>query len=149
MKYKIFDAHPDHIEEINYKECYSKDELECVRELIAAAKVSGNSLAVSIKNESGKVVGLVGSYKLWTGCSQIWAIFDREVDDHPVSLAKVCHNLIRYAATTQDLRRMSMNVRSHYEKGNRFAEFLGFDFEGKMWGYLPDGGDANLYARLF
>ena len=94
-------------------------------------------------------LGIVGSYRQWEGSAQIWAVLGEELDRHPIALLKSCIILLNYAVQKQKLRRVSLTVRSDYTKGNRFAHALGFDFEGKMHAYLPDGGDANLYARLF
>ena len=71
------------------------------------------------------------------------------MDRYPIALYKTCALLLNYAVQKQGLRRVSLTVNASYTKGNRFAQALGFDLEGRMVGYLPDGSDANLYARLF
>lgn len=148
MKFKTYTARPEDMDNLALKDCYSFAEIGASRELIAFGEKSPDSLCVSFGID-GKILGVAGSFKQWSGVSQLWALFSKEVDAYPIELTKVCQALILYAAETQELRRVSLNVRYDYTKGNQFAQRLGFDFEGRMYGFFPDGGDASLYARLF
>lgn len=148
MKFKAYTATTEDIDALELKDCYELGEIGCSRMLVDLSRSNQDSLCVSF-GEDGDVYGVAGSFRQWTGSSQLWALFDRRVDKYPIALSRVCEALIQYAAEKQGLWRVSLNVRSEYTKGNRFAHSLGFDFEGRMRGFMADGGDANLYARLF
>lgn len=150
MKYRFGTPYPSDLERLSPKGVYSVGELGCVRDLIALSRAGSNPdcIAKSFGLED-QIFGIVGSYRQWEGVAQLWAVFDDRAEAYPKELVKTCLVLINYAQQKQDLRRVSLTVRSSYTKGNRFAEVLGFDLEGRMVGFLPDGGDANLYARLF
>ncbi len=150
MKYRFITPIASDIDRLNPKSIYSMGEVGCVRTLIQMANGGKNpdSLALGI-GPGDEPWGIAGSYRQWDGVSAIWALFDERLDQHPIALYKSCIILLNYAQQKQQLRRVSLTVRSSYTKGNRFAAALGFDLEGRMQGYLPDGEDANLYARLF
>lgn len=150
MRFNFITPIPRHVDELNPKTVYSVGELGCVRTMIAMSRGGKNpdSLAMGIGVDDTPW-GIAGCYRQWDGSGQLWAVFDERLDRYPISLYKSCIILINYAVQMQSLRRVSLTVRSDYTSGNRFAHSLGFDFEGKMHAYLPDGSDANLYARLF
>ncbi len=150
MRFSLSPVTPEDVDILSAKSVYSVGEIGCVKAMIALAHKGRNpdSLAMGFGPRE-EVWGVAGSYRQWAGAAQFWALFDDRVESHPLALLKVCLLLMAYAVQKQELRRVSLTVRSSYTKGNRFAATLGFDFEGKMYGYLPDSGDANLYARLF
>lgn len=148
MKFKAQRSLPGDIERLNLKDCFSSAEIENSKMMVDYSRKSDDSLCASFYFE-GRLVGVAGSFRQWDGVAQFWALFDEEVDKYPIALTKVCNALILYAVETQKLRRVSLNVISDYTNGNRFARCLGFDFEGRMYGFFQNGKDANLYARLF
>lgn len=148
MRFSTYRSTVDDIEGLSVKDCYSIGEVGCSKDLVNLSYGNEDSIAASFGVE-GVIYGVAGSYRNWDGVAQGWAIFGKDVDRYPIALTKLCHGLIVYAAKKQNLRRISLTVRNEYTKGNQFAYRLGFDFEGVMRGFLPDGGDANLYARLF
>lgn len=149
MKYKLFEIEPGDVDEIDAKECYSVGELGCSKDLIQLSKSTPDSIAIGFGEGDSDLHGIAGSYRQWPGSAQLWAIFSYKTERHPLALTKICDALIIYAVKKQELRRVSLNVRASYERGNKFAKFLKFDLEGTMRSYLPDGEDANMYARLF
>lgn len=149
MRYKLFEVLPDDLDELDVKDCYSVGELGCSKTLIQLSKVTKDSIALGFGCGDGILHGVAGSYRQWDGSAQLWAVFSSKADCRPIALTKICDALIDYAVKKQALKRVSLNVRADYEKGNRFAQFLKFELEGCMRRYLPGGVDANLYARLF
>jgi hypothetical protein len=149
VKYKVFEINPDDIDELNVKDCFSIGEIGCSKDLIRLSKMNHDSLAVGFGESGGNLHGVAGSLRHWGGCSQLWAVFSKETEKYPLALTKICGALIDYAVDRQELKRVSVNVRTDYGQGNKFAKVLGFQLEGVMRRYLPDGADANLYARLF
>lgn len=147
MRYEFFKVQPNDVYRINTKDCFSAGEVGCAQDLIAIRGPA--SISMGFGEPGNQLRGICGSYSSWPGVAQLWAIFDKRVEEHPVSLRKACILLIKYAVAKQELRRVSITVKSDYTMGNRFAESLGFELEGKMRRFLPDGCDANLYVRLF
>lgn len=148
MRFNYSLVTPESLDIIEAKECYSIGELQCARDMLAIALRNPESACMGF-GTNDRLYGIAGSYRQWAGSSQLWAVFDAESERYPIALRRACLQLISYAVAKQELYRVSLTVKSEYTKGNRFAHSLGFDFEGKMLAFLPDGSDANLYARLF
>lgn len=150
MRFNLRAVVPQDLDLLEAKDCFDVGELHCTRELIdLSRKVPGGDSICLGFCEGDTLLGVAGSYRSWAGSAQAWAVFDNKVDTHPLALTKTCLSLINYAFKEQELRRLSLTVRSGYTKGIRFAEALGFTLEGHMRRYMPNGGDANLYSRLF
>lgn len=149
MKYKLFEVVPEDIDEIVAKDCYSVGELGCCKTLIRLSAMNADSITCGFGEGEGVLHGIAGSYRQWDGVAQLWAVFDKVSCKYPIAFTKICESLIRYAAEKQQLKRVSLTVKADYFQGNNFARVLGFTLEGKMKTYLPDGADANLYARFF
>lgn len=149
MRYNFSRVVPSDVDRLEPKVVYSIGEISCVKEMIAMSMLNNDiSIAKGI-GPGTDVYGVVGSYRQWPGSGQVWAIFDDRVERHPVAFLKSVIIMLNYAVQKQGLIRVSFTVRKDYTKGNRFAEALGFELEGTMRGYLPDGADANLFARLY
>ncbi len=152
MNHKFFHVAPRDLDSIEAKDCYSLGEIYCARQMIDLAVTqnkSPDSIALGIGLRENDLYGIGGSYRQWAGSSQLWAVFSPRVDLHPIALRRACLQFIHYAVDKQQLHRVSLTVKSGYAKGTRFAQSLGFELEGKMKKFLPDGEDANLYARFF
>jgi hypothetical protein len=159
MRYEIYSrlSQEGDIEQLSPKSVYSIGELESAKQIErfsanrAASYGRLHTKTFGILSDGGTEIrlGVVGAIKQWGGFATIWAIFDKETERYPIALTKSCLALIDEVAFLFELRRVSFTVRSDYNSGHRFAEMLGFSFEGRMYGYLPDGANADLYARLF
>lgn len=90
--------------------------------------------------EAGKVVGAAGVVPIWRGSVVAWALLS--VDIPMVALHRaVSLWLGNYAG------RIETWTDARHEAHSRWARMLGFEREGLMKKFLPDGGDAWLYAR--
>jgi len=49
---------------------------------------------------------------------------------------------------TSKVKRIQTNVKADFKLGHRFAEWLGFEKEGLMKYYGPDGSNYIRYARI-
>jgi hypothetical protein len=149
MRFEIFESTENDISMLDYKDCFSGEISVAQTVLGYSVKNNDNAIVRSFGLCEDDVLGVVGAIKVWDGNAQLWAVFDRRTDKYPISLTKACEACIKLAAKELNLRRVSFTVKSDYTNGHKFANHLGFVFEGRMMGYLPDGSDADLYARLF
>ncbi len=92
----------------------------------------------------GRVVGVAGVAPQWRGRAVAWALLSE--CGPPVFLA-VHRAALRFFAL-QGYRRIEAGVDVRFTAAQRWARLLGFEREGLMRGYGPDGHDAYLYARV-
>lgn len=61
---------------------------------------------------------------------------------------KTIHRVISRVVDSAPWRRVEMIVDCEHAAGRRWAERMGFEQEGRMRAYTPDGRDCFLYARV-
>lgn len=92
------------------------------------------------------LVGCAGIVPIWPGRAQAWAVLaDVPRRCWPAVTAHV--HLICAEAHRLGWARLETTVIDGFAAGQRWAEKCGFDAEGLMRGYGPDGTDHWLYAR--
>lgn len=90
------------------------------------------------------VFACAGIIPQWNGRAVAWALIASEAGRHMVTI----HKAVRRALDLHKFRRIETAVASDFEQGHRWARLLGFEREGRMRAYTPDGRDCDLYARV-
>lgn len=85
----------------------------------------------------------------WPGCAEVWMLPGVHLDNIPFTVAKGSRRLFHQLAAILHARRLQIVVNTTRPKAIRFAEFCGFQREGRMQEYGPEGDDYFMYARLF
>lgn len=117
------------------------------KEAFARGMVPLEERAVAIREED-RCIGAYGLIELWPGVARVWALFSSELlDSIPTVLAlHVKRDLKR--AEELDLHRIEATVVASHQVGIGFLEWLGFEKEGLMRRYGPDGEDFILFAKV-
>ena len=90
------------------------------------------------------VVACLGIIPQWEGRAIAWGLVGTEAGKAFVSL----HKAVKRFLDLQDYHRIETAVSTDFEQGHRWAQLLGFENEGTMRAYTPDGRDCDLYARI-
>lgn len=93
--------------------------------------------------DGDEVIACAGLVPIWEGRSQAWALISTEAGRHMVRIVRA----IREFLAGQDVRRIEATVDAGFYPGHRLMAMLGFDREGMMLHYLPDGRHCCLYSR--
>ena len=96
----------------------------------------------------GKPVAMFGCIVLWTGVAEIWSIISDDARRYPKQLTIVAKSFSDIVAQSLSLHRLQLTVRSDEPRALRWAEYLGFEIEGLMKKYSPDGADTYILARV-
>lgn len=93
-----------------------------------------------------QLVGIAGIHPIWDGRASIWMLMDQDAGRHLLALTRC----VRLMLEEYGYRRTELWVSTTFEQGCRWARLLGFDLETPVpaRGYLPNGNDAYLYARV-
>lgn len=92
---------------------------------------------------SGKPVIIAGMIQPYQHIGMLWAVLEKECKEHMFSATR--H--IKFQLSKWNVPRMETSVRTGFKAGARWAEMLGFSYEGTMKKYDIDGGSCDLYAR--
>ena len=96
-----------------------------------------------------KPIFAAGMKMIWGQVAEGWVIATQDVWDHPLSVARAIKKDFAKVAKKFNIKRVQTSVRSDFDKGIRFAEWLGLENEGLMKHYGFDGSDQYRYARIF
>lgn len=100
---------------------------------------------------NGEIVGVGGVTILWEGVGDFWIILSKNAERDGV------HGIIALSAISQrvdkiikkyKLHRAQAAIRTNFPRAIKMIEYLGFEREGLLRGYCPDGGDVWMYAKL-
>ncbi len=90
------------------------------------------------------VLCCAGVIRAWPGRALAWALISQSAGPYFVQLTRAMQ---RYMDLIPD-RRVEAVVDSGFDQGHRWLRLLGFQHEGRLRLYTPDGRDVDLYARL-
>ncbi len=96
---------------------------------------------------NGMPVAVFGVIPLWPHVAELWSIISAPARRLPKQLTMVGAAFCDIAAQSLRLHRLQITVRSDEERSLRWARHLGFEVEGLMRRYTPDGVDAYIMAR--
>lgn len=134
-------ALPWHVERIDLKPVYHP-----VWRYLSRSAL-GHDRAVVLKKED-HLLAVVGFCPCFPGTGEFWALISPAVDRCPREFAKKAKSMLETFIVENKLRRVQMLVRAGHDEAFRFAEFLGFEAEGIMRGYGPEGDDYYMMGRV-
>lgn len=92
----------------------------------------------------GEVLGIAGLAPQWENRAIAWALISESAGKH----FQVIHRAVKRFLDVSSFRRIEANVDVGFEAGERWMKMLGFEYEGYMRAYRPDGADMLLFARV-
>ena len=92
----------------------------------------------------GVVIACAGLIPQWPGRAVAWALISGSAGSQFVGV----HRAVRRALDVHQFRRIETGVTSEFDAGHRWVRMLGFEREGRMRAYTPDGRDCDLYALV-
>ncbi len=129
-------------QQLNAKELYLRPEH---RQYALYLQQSGMSFTALINN---KPIAAGGIYLLWDNVAEGWVMATNDVWQHSIIMARHFRKKTDVLIETSKIKRLQTTVKANFKLGQRFAEWLGFEKEGLMKYYGPDGSDYYRYARI-
>ena len=114
-------------------------------------KQSGPSFSAFIDRSSDYSWTLLGSAGVgvyWQGVGEGWLIACSLVDQHKLSFHRTVKRKLHEIQESQELHRVQTVVETGNRRACRWAEALGFDFEGELTAYGPNRETYLRYARV-
>lgn len=94
-----------------------------------------------------KLIGIGGLEEIWPTRASVWMLVSADAGRHMTALTRYLRGFI----DAHDYKRVEMYVDANFRPGWRWASLLGFTCEtptAPMKGFMPNGNDAYLYARI-
>jgi len=108
---------------------------------VAALVASGNAYTALVDNHA---IAFGGCLELWKDRAFMWSLLGEDAGPHMRVLVRAAEGFLKAAPW----RRIEAAVASDFRQGHRLIRMLGFEFEGRMRAFSPDGVDHDLYARV-
>jgi hypothetical protein len=108
---------------------------------VASLVASGNAYAALV---DGRAVAFGGCLELWQDRAYAWMLIGEDAGPHFFTIVRAVAGYLQAAPW----RRIEAAVASDFRQGHRLIKMLGFEFEGRMRAFSPDGVDHDLYARV-
>ena len=99
--------------------------------------------------ENGYLIASSGVQPLWNGVGEGWFVASSKMPQKKLTIIRMIKDNFDGIINDNSLFRVQAGVRSDWPTAKRFAEFLGFEHEGIMRKYGPDGQDYYRMARVF
>lgn len=94
--------------------------------------------------DEGVVWGCAGVCQLDPHRANAWALIREGIGGNFFRFHKEVYSFL----CNTEYNRVEMAVDTEFQESERWARMLGFELEGYMRQYFPDGRDAYLYARV-
>lgn len=139
---KIVRLIPDHILAVQLQPAQSYAHAlvgpDNARDLAAAKGVAWSAL------DGQEVIACAGILEMHPERGMAWAL----LSDQALRQFKTIHRIVSQVIAASPWRRVEMTVDCRHSAAIAWAERLGFQREGQMRAYTPDGRDCFLYARV-
>lgn len=97
-----------------------------------------------VGEHDGKVLAMGGIIPIWQGRGQAWMLISKEAGKHFFHI----HKAVKKELIKSPYRRVEATVDVGFAEGVRWMKMLGFEMEGYMKAYRPDGADMLMFARV-
>jgi len=98
--------------------------------------------------EDGRVIACGGVHIMWNGVGEGWLVMSTKAYEMPITVARCTVKLFKTIMENNDLWRIQASVHSGDNQSLRYAEWMGFENEGIMKKFGPDGSDYYRFARV-
>jgi hypothetical protein len=102
---------------------------------------------LSIK-DGGTTLAVCGLVMPWPRMGELWGVVDLRAAQKPIASVKAFRKAVDFLIKHWNIRRCQCTVKSDLKRGIRMVQLLGFQVEGLLQGYGPDGADHFMYSRL-
>ncbi len=97
---------------------------------------------------NGYVVACGGISPLWPGVGEGWVLASHKIHENKFSVVRAVYDILGDLMDDHDYWRIQGSTLADWTQGIRFARLLGFENEGLMKAYGPDGSDYIRHARV-
>jgi hypothetical protein len=141
---KIGRATPGHLHFIEPKDIYMHDKY--IFDIAAAEALKGQAISVISSNE--EILAIIGYLGINDGAVELWALTSKLCSKYSLAFHRTLKKHLEIFIKANNLRRVQMTVSQDYSEGIKWAKALGFEPEGILRKYGPDGSDYIMMGRV-
>jgi hypothetical protein len=134
---------PEHLRELVLQPAQERVRANLSNPEYAQALVGEHSFTLKM---DGKVVACFGVLKLWEGRGDAWALIDGDIGAR--GMRRLHFEIRKRLEAAHEFRRIETACDAGFAQAKRWLELLGFQYEGPLLKYTPDGRDCLRFARI-
>jgi len=132
---------PDHIREMQLQDQQARIVSLATVQYLRVLKHMGPCASAEV---DGRIIACAGVALEPYGSGTLWSFISRDAGKHFIVLDRA----VRRMLSIPNVRRIDATTEAGFSQGCRWLEMLGFEFEGVMRKYGPDGSDHVRYAKV-
>lgn len=133
---------PDHLKQLVLQDAQQFLSRAIVEEDYGEAVKDGGPCFTAFDGDKVLICG--GLMHIWDNRSVAWSLIGADTGKHFIGIYRAIMGFL----SVQTIRRIEATVDVGFAQGHRMVGMLGFQREGVMRAYLPDGRDVVQYARV-
>jgi hypothetical protein len=94
------------------------------------------------------VVACGGVFTLWPGVGEAWIVGSDMVTEYALSFHRAVKTHLWALCKSGEYHRIQCIVRDSFKGSHPWVKRLGFQWEGKLRAYSPEGHDCHMYSIL-
>lgn len=102
----------------------------------------------TMRDGSGRVIFFGGVVVIWNGVGEAWSVMSDLVEHNPLAVVREIRRRIEEAFENHGLRRIQAIIADDNPRAVKLMRLAGFEVEGILRGYSPDGKDCFILGRL-
>lgn len=123
--------------------------LPFIQSCVDAQGTSDSSRAYTFYNEeTSEVLAIVGITRIWDGVYEAWTFLSKGIKTFPKTFHKSCLAILSSHRDGLDIKRYQAIVKVGFVEGQKWIYSLGFEIEGVMRNYGPEGADYYMCGRI-
>lgn len=132
---------PEHLQSLELQDAQQYMVSHICLEYLKALQAIGPAASAEV---DGKILACAGVAFQGFGMGVLWAFVSKDAGRYFVKLDRCVRRLIQIT----DLKRIEATTEVSFHQGCRWLELLGFENEGRMRAYGPNGEDHYRFARI-
>lgn len=139
---EIVQFQPEHLQQLALQPAQADAYADLAKREYGEALAKGESRTVI---HGGRIVACAGVIPIWKGRGELWSLIAGDIG--ALGMHRM-HFAAKRWLETVDWRRLEAHCDARYLQAHRWLYLLGFECEGPLKSYTPDGQDCLRFARV-
>ena len=101
-----------------------------------------------MRDDEGRIVFFGGLTLFWPGVAEAWSVMSDLVEEYPLAVVREIRRRVQEGFDRHGLRRIQAIIADDNPRAVKLMRMAGFEVEGILRGYSPDGKDCFILGRL-
>lgn len=145
--HKVERFSPDHFTEA--RPILEHEQLMGLVDSINIAHTFAKHPSSTLRSDDGTIIACGGVVILWRGVGEAWGLTTTLVERYKLLYYKTTKTMIESVAQSFNLHRVQATIPYAHEQAARFITRMGFEREGFLRKFGPDGHDFIMFGRVF